>query len=200
MWPSSALENLQLGLAQAYLQLNSLFAALMARYRGESFENIEQLRLKLNTTMRHNEGLEEQAMYEKALGPKKPPRLAALTAHAERIIRSIDALDVATEGSIKNDLPAKIDPELRELSGGVVRCLSRISEDILAERFVQSTGTDLPRAMQSLDGKIAKLRETETLQDVPLPELIRMDAMCLALRSIASALVETQAAARAAVE
>jgi uncharacterized membrane protein YccC len=200
MWPSSALENLQFGLAEAYLQLNSLFAALMARYRGESFENIEQLRLKLNTTMRHNEGLEEQAMYEKALGPKKPPRLAALTAHAERIIRSIDALDVATEGSIKNDLPAKIDPELRELSGGVVRCLSRISEDILAERFVQSTGTDLPRAMQSLDGKIAKLRETETLQDVPLPELIRMDAMCLALRSIASALVETQAAARAAVE
>jgi uncharacterized membrane protein YccC len=193
MWPSSALENLRFGLAEAYLQLNSLFAALMARYRGEAVENIEQLRLKLNTTMRHNEDLEEQAMYEKTLGSKKPPILAALTAHAERIIRSIDALDVATEGSVKNELPAKIDPELGEVSAGIEQCLSRISEGILAKRFSQSRGTHLPGAMQSLDAKIAKLRDGKAFRDVPLQELIRLDAVCLALRSIATTLAETQA-------
>lgn len=200
MWPSSALENLRTGLAEAYLQLNSLFVALMARYRGHVFEDIEQLRLKLNTTMRHNEELEEQAMYEKSLGSKKPPILAALTVHAERIIRSIDALDVATEGSVKSELPAKIDPELGELSAGIEQCLSRISEGILDKRFSQSTETHLPRAMQSVDAKIAKLREAEAFQNVPLQELIRLDAVCLALRSIATALAETQGAARTAAQ
>jgi len=200
MWPSSALENLRMGLAEAYLQLNSLFVALMARYRGHVFEDIEPLRLKLNTTMRQNEELEEQAMYEKTLGSKKPPILAALTAHAERIIRSIDALDVATEGSVKNELPAKIDPELGELSAGIEQCLSGISEAALTKRLSESAGTDLPGAMQSLDAKIAKLREAEAFQDVPLQELIRLDAVCLALRSIATALEETQAAARTAAQ
>jgi uncharacterized membrane protein YgaE (UPF0421/DUF939 family) len=196
MWPSSALENLRTGLAEAYLQLNSLFAALMARYRDQAFQDIEQLRLKLNTTMRHNEDLEEQAMYERPLPPQKPKILAALTTHAERIVRSIDALDIATEGSAKSELSLKLDPELGEVSAGIEQCLNGISEAILANQLPESAGIDLPRAMQSLDTKIAKLREAAAFQDVPLQELIRMDAVCLALRSIATALAETQVTAR----
>jgi hypothetical protein len=47
--------------------------------------------------------------------------------------------------------------------------------------------------MQSLDAKIAKLRDGEAFRDVPLQELIRLDAVCLALRSITTTLAETQA-------
>jgi uncharacterized membrane protein YccC len=200
MWPSSALDNLRTGLAEAYLQLNSLFVAMMARYRGQVFEDIEQLRLKLNTTMRHNEDLEEQAMYEKPMRSHKPKILAALTSHAERIIRLIDALDVATEGALKNELPVKIDPELGEVSAGIEQCLSRLAEGILTKELPGSAGTDLPRAMRSLDAKIAKLRDAEAFRDVPLQDLIRMDAVCLALRSMATALAETQATARTATQ
>ena len=50
---------------------------------------------------------------------KKPKILDVLTAHAERIVRALDALDVATEGVIKGELPLKLDPELAELSAGV---------------------------------------------------------------------------------
>jgi uncharacterized membrane protein YccC len=200
MWPSSALDNLRTGLAEAYLQLNSLFAALLARYQGQGFEDIEQLRLKLNTTMRHNEDLQEQAMYEGPLRSEEPKILAVLTAHAERIIRSIDALDVATEGSAKNELPLKIDPELGQVSAAIEQCLSRISEAILTKQLPESAGTDLPRAMQSLDAKVAKLRNAEAFHDISLQELIRMDAVCLALRSIATTLAETQATARPATQ
>lgn len=195
MWPSSALENLRLGLAEAYLQLNTLFAALMARYRGLASEDAEALRSKLTVTMRHNEDLEEQATYERALRSKKPKILDVLTRHAERIVRALDALDVATEGSIKGELPLKLDPELAELSAGIEQCLTQISEGILSKQFSE-TEIKLPRTMKSLDSKIAKLRQDQSFRNVPLQELIQMDAVCLALRSLTEALEETQATAR----
>jgi hypothetical protein len=54
--------------------------------------------------------------------------------------------------------------------------------------------------MQSLDAQVAKLRDAEAFHDIPLEELIRMDAVCLALRSIATALAETQATAHSATQ
>ena len=55
---------------------------------------------------------------------------------------------------------------------------------------------NLPRTMKSLDDKIAELRKEQSFRDVPLQELIRMDAVCLALRSLIDALKETEATAR----
>jgi hypothetical protein len=77
--------------------------------------------------------------------------LAVLTAHAERIIRSIDALDVATEGSVKNELPLKIDPELGEVVAAIEQCLRRFEFELL-DHSEPNFGSDTDQTASGIGG------------------------------------------------
>lgn len=135
VWPSPALDDLRKGLAGVYSQLHSLCAALLQRYRGEPYPDIEALRTAIALAQRCNEDLHEQATYELVFGRKNPRVLAAMNEHAIRIVRKMDALDVATQQSPgpQDKLYAQLELELNALGAGIAECLTQIAEGLFEQ-------------------------------------------------------------------
>lgn len=198
VWPSSAMENLGTSLASSYSQLDFLFLALMHRYRGEAHQDIEGLRAAVNAAKRCNDDLQEQASYEVVFRSKNPKVLAAMAGHADRICRIMDAIDVATQRSPEGALRLRLEPEVTDLSVGVERCLKQISESLSSKRSVVSE-FDFQRTAQALDAKAAKLRKAPGLEQYPLADLLRLDAVCVALQGACAELAEAQTTMRGTI-
>lgn len=199
VWPSPALDDLRKGLAGVYSQLHSLCAALLQRYRGEPYPDIEALRTAIALAQRCNEDLHEQATYELVFGRKNPRVLAAMNEHAIRIVRKMDALDVATQQSPgpQDKLYAQLELELNALGAGIAECLTQIAEALSSKRFAGTT-LDLHWATQALEAEAAKLHADPVFAESPLQATLQLDALCLALQSLAAELAATQSTARGA--
>ena len=199
VWPSSALEDLRQGLATTYTQLNSLFVALLQRYRGEARQEIEQLRTAIAAALRNNDDLHEQATYEVAFRRKNPKTLVALAEHANRICRKMDALDLATQVSptTKNVLRLNLEPELSALGAGIAEGLNQIAQGLSSKQFPPSD-FDFQQATQALDTEAAKLHNNPDFARYPLQAVLQSDSLCLALQALACELAETLRTTRGA--
>jgi uncharacterized membrane protein YccC len=190
VWPASAQGKLRKELASCYLQLRSLFVALMQRYEGDSRTDVDQLRSELNAMQRSRQDLQDQVRYEKFFRSGIPPPLAKLIQYQERIARAIDALDVATKDSQGYQLALQMNPEMDELRAGIDSALVEISEKLSNERVVTEV-FDFEGALKALDAKAQKLRTDGVLTSRPLQEILSWGTVCLALKSLAG---EVQAA------
>lgn len=184
LWPSRAVQKLQRGLAGAYLQMNSLFQAIVLRYRGDLTTPIEQLRANLSALMRQNEDLESQGKYELVLrfGELKP--LFAIMEHADRFFRALEALDIAAEEGSQDKFYKLLDPELDELSVGVGVCLKRLPEGLSTGRF-SSPVHDFDRAIAALNAKAAAVRRTHASEKFDLQEILRLHTFILGIEHLA---------------
>jgi uncharacterized membrane protein YccC len=199
VWPAAALEDLRKGLAGMYSQMHSLCAGLVQRYRGEPHPDIEELRNAIAAAQRRNEDLHEQATYELVLGRKNPKVLAAMNEHAIRIVRKLDALDVATpqaSGS-QGKLDAPLELAINALGAVVAECLTQLAEGLSSKRFAEPA-LDLPGATEALEAEAAKLHANPAFAQSPLQRTLELDALCLALQSLAAELAATQSTARGA--
>ncbi|MGA7853555.1 MAG: FUSC family protein [Candidatus Acidiferrales bacterium] len=199
VWPAAALEDLRTSLAGTYSQLHSLCVGLLQRYRGEPHLDIEALRGAIAAAQRRNEDLHEQATYELVFGRKNPKVLAAMNEHAIRIVRKLDALDVATTQppEPQDKLRAQLELELNALGAVVTECLTQLAEGLSSKRFA-GTALDLQTATQALETEAAKLRANPVFAESPLQATLQLDALCLALQSLAGELAATQSTARGA--
>ncbi|MFY9804199.1 MAG: FUSC family protein [Candidatus Acidiferrales bacterium] len=193
--PTSALEDLRKSVAAAYLQLNSLFVALMRRFCGEPCDDVEKLHAALDATKRQIEDLQEQASYEVAFRFKNPQMLATIAAQAARIYRTLAALDLATSGPLGNELLLKMEPELGDLRARVESCLSGIAQALASENVAQPQ-VDIQPAAQAIQAKVAKLRNDPAYAEFPTRKIMGLDALCIALTNLSLQLADAQAMVR----
>lgn len=199
VWPAASLEDLRKGLAGMYSQLHSLCAALLQRYRDEPHPDIAELRTAIAHTQRSTEDLHEQASYELVFGRKNPKVLAALNEHAIRIVRKLDALDVATQQppGPQDRLKARLELEINALGAAVTECLTELAEGLASKRFAE-TAPDLGARARALEAKAAALHREPIFAESALQASLQLDAVCLALRSLAEEIAATQSTARGA--
>ena len=199
VWPAAALEDLRKGLAGMYSQMHSLCAGLLQRYRGEPHPDIEALRGAIAAAQRRNEDLHEQATYELVFGRKNPKVLAAMNEHAIRIVRKLDALDVATAQppEPQDKLNAPLELELNALGAVIAECIAQLAEGLSSKRFAEPA-PDLHGATQALEAEAAKLHANPAFAQFPLQATLELDALCLALQPLAAELAATQSTARGA--
>ncbi len=184
VWPARAREHLRRGVAEAFTCLGSLFQAVVRRYRGDVSAPLDELASEVDKTLRRNEGLREQAIYEPALGPTHQELLVLLMDHVHRILQAVSALELASRESAGDTYYLKFEPELSELVSRISAAFKRLAESVAAWRF-DADWSSLAGATSSLDEKAVAMRKTGAAASYGLDEVLRFYSFLLSLRNLA---------------
>jgi uncharacterized membrane protein YccC len=195
LWPSSALESLQKGLANAFLELNSLLLASLDKYQGKPGVSAEELHKKCKATRRRNDDLRAESHYELALGLGARKTLAELMEHEDRLRLGLEAVYIAADNPSRDDLYLKFEPEFSELCEGVSVGLQRIAQGLLRGNFTTAE-FDFGASLKTLDSKAEAVRQTRESEQFPLQEIVRFDSLYFGLETLARELAEAQICAR----
>ena len=184
VWPARAREHLRQGIVEALQGLNTLFQAVIRRCRGESATPIDELMSQVNRTLRRNEDLQKQTMYEPKLGAAQQELLTLLTGHVNRIFLGVEALELATRESAGDTYHLKFELELGQVVDGISQAFKKLAESVAAWRS-SSNWPDLARLVSALDEKAAAARKARAGADYDLNEVVRFHSFLLSLRNLA---------------
>ncbi len=184
IWPARARKNLHNGIANAVSNMNSLYRAIIGRYRGEANVPVAELRASVARILQNNENLQKQTMYEPRLGPERKELLMLLTDHVHRILHALDALGSTAHIKAGSTLNVKFEPELGDLIGRIDEALTRLGNEISAWSFTMP-GDELDLAIVSLEEKTAEVRKSRLMTGHEMEEILHYYSLFHALRHLA---------------
>jgi uncharacterized membrane protein YccC len=194
-WPASAAENLRMGVAAGFLQLDLYLAALLRRHRGENAEDAGELREKLAAQTTQNATFHTHGNFEPARWTGNWRTLAQLMEHQERLNSAADALDIASDQPSAGVIYAQLQPEFRSLYEGISEALRRMAEGIRT-RIFSGQEFDFSRAIEELAAKAEAARNASSLPQAPLDETLRSHTFYFGLETLARELAAAQITAR----
>jgi len=195
--PSRARLRLRDGLAQEYLQLGSLFEAVLEGFRGKPSDRLSQLWKDVDAVIEANGQLLEAARNEPTSGPASLESLSLLHQSGRELADSLRALELAVYGSDGDGYAAHLEPELGKLVNDIQRGFQYLAGCIHRWKFnVAPVGLSLEEDVAALEAKMAAIRPTGL--EFPQAEILRAYAVQLHLKQLArllkSARIETNEA------
>jgi uncharacterized membrane protein YccC len=185
--PQRARRHLRQGLAEEYLLLGQLLETVMNNYRASLHVDPGPLKGRAESTLRSNEALLKTVDNELATGGVSTEGLALLREAGENLHDAILALDLAVHESENDHFAARIEPELGDLAGALVRGFLDVGDSIRKWEFrAFPPGIDLASRLRALDARVAEIRPTGV--GFPIEEILRICAVQLHLKRIASEL------------
>ena len=185
--PQRARRQLRQGLAEEFLILGQLLETVMNNYRASLRVDPIPLKKRVESTLRTNEALLKSVDSELATGGVSTEGLTLLTDAGENLHDAILALDLAVNESESDCFAERIEPELGDLAGALVRDFLNVGDSISTWQFQASPpGIDLPGRLSALDARVAEVRHTGI--GFPIEEILRICAVQLHLKRIASEL------------
>ena len=185
--PQRARRQLRQGLAEEFLLLGQLLETVMNNYRASLHVDPMPLKKRVESTLRTNEALLKSVDNELASGGVSTEGLTLFTDASESLHDAILALDMAVNESESDCFAERIEPELGDLAGALVRDFLNVGDSISTWQFQASPpGIDLPGRLRALDGRVAEVRHTGI--GFPIEEILRICAVQLHLKRIASEL------------
>jgi uncharacterized membrane protein YccC len=192
--PQRARRQLRQGLAEKFLLLGQLLETVMNNYRASLHVDPMPLKKRVESTLRSNEALLKAVDNELATGGVSTEGLTLLAEAGESLHDAILALELAVHESEGDRFAARIEPELSDLAGALVRGFLDVGDSIRKWEFrAFPPGIDLPVRLRALDARVAEIRPTGI--GFPIEEILRICAVQLHLKRIASELqlLRTQA-------
>jgi uncharacterized membrane protein YccC len=185
--PQRARRHLQRGLAEEFLLLGQLLETVMSNYRTSLPVDPRPLKKRVESTLRSNEALLKAAGSELATGAASTEGLTLLMDVGENLHDAVLALALAVHDSERDRFAERIEPELGDLAGALVRGFLDFADSIREWRFRDfPPGIDLAVRMRALDTRVAEVRHTGA--GVPIDEILRICTVQLQLKRISSEL------------
>ncbi len=184
IWPSRARKNLHYGIADSVALLHSLYLAVASRYMDGIDNPVDKLRTQIAKTVKNNEILLKQTMYEPRLGPEHKELLMLLTEHVHSILHAVDALEQAVRQSAGETLNRKFDPELGELVSRIGEFMKRLADDVRSWEF-SPPGEELTQAVSALEARAAEVRSARLTAAHDLEEILHFYSFFHSLRNLA---------------
>lgn len=185
--PQRARKHLRQGLAEEFLLLGQLLETVMTNYRASLRTDPGPLKERVESTLRSNEALLKTVDSELATGGVSTEGLSLLTDAGEDLHDAILALDLAVHESESDRFAARIEPELGDLAGALVRGFLDVGDSIRKWEFrAFPPEIDLAVRLRALDARVAEIRPTGI--GFPIEEILRICAVQLHLKRIASEL------------
>lgn len=190
--PQRARQHLQQGLADEFLLLGQLLETVMNNYRTSIRMDPSSLEKRVESTHRSNEALLKAAGSELATGAASNEGLSLLMDVGENLRDAILALDLAVHESESDLFAVRIEPELSDLAGALVRGFLDFADSIRKWQFLAfPPEIDLAVRLRALDTRVAEVRHTGI--GFPVEEILRICAVQLHLKRIASELQRLRA-------
>jgi uncharacterized membrane protein YccC len=184
IWPTRARKNLLNGIVDAVSHINSLYLAIIGRYRGESDLPVEELRAQVAMILQKNENLQKQTLYEPRLGPERKELLMLLMEHVHRILHALDALESTAHVRAGSNFNQKYEPELGKLIRQIGEAMSRLGMEISAWRFTLPDEY-LDSAIVALEAKTLEVRKARLTAEHDMEEILHYYSLFHALRHLA---------------
>ena len=182
--PSRAKMRLRDGLAQEFLLLGAMFAALMEEFHGRPAANTANLSKDVSEAIAANAGLLDAARNEPSSGPMSTEALALLQQFGRELSDAMKALELAVKGSDGNGYSTQLEPELDNLAANIGKGFQYVAGCIHRWRFDEApTGWALEDDIAALEEKMATIRPSGL--EFPQAEILRAYAVQLHLKHLA---------------
>jgi len=193
--PSRAKVRLRDGLAQEFLLLGAMFAALMEELHGQTAANADRISKDLRDAIAANTILLDAARHEPSSGNMSTETLALLQQFGRDLADALKALELSVKGSAGGGYAAQLEPEMGKLSGDIGKGFQHVAGCIHRWRFDEAPqGWALEDDIAALEEKMAAVRPSGL--EFPQQEILRAYAVQLHLKQLARTLrrsrVETE--------
>ena len=183
LWPSGATGKLRKGIAAVLGSLEAMYQTVSRGYRTGATVAIEELRSRLEETLRGNQGLLRYAIYERVSAPQHHELLVLLMDHVDRIFDAVAALELATRGSAGDSYFQNFATELEQLETRISAAFEWLEASVAAWRFDREW-PDLAAAVGDLDEKAATSRKSGTSRSYELEEILRFYSFVLGSKNL----------------
>jgi uncharacterized membrane protein YccC len=183
LWPSGATGKLRKGIAAVLGSLEAMYQTVSRGYRTGTTVAIEELRSRLEDTLRGNQGLLRYAIYERVSAPQNHELLVLLMDHVDRIFDAVAALELATRGSAGDSYFQNFATELEQLETRISAAFEWLQTSVAAWRFDREW-PDLGAAVGDLDEKAATSRKSGTSRSYELEEILRFYSFLLGSKNL----------------
>jgi uncharacterized membrane protein YccC len=185
--PQRARRQLQQGLAEEFFLLGQLLENVICNYCTDRHQDPGPLKKRVESALRSNEALVKAAGSEYATGAASMEGLILLADVGENLHDAILALDLAVQDSEKDLFAGRIEPQLGDLAGALIRSFHDFADSIRKWRFQAfPPEIDLAVRLRALDARVAAVRHEGI--GFPIEEILRICAVQLQLKRISGEL------------
>jgi hypothetical protein len=160
-----------------------MYQAVSRSYRTRAAVQIEELRLRMDETLRRNQDLLQYAMYERMGAPQHHELLALLMDHVDRIFQAVVALEMATHDSAGDSYFRNFEPELEQLETRISMAFEWLAASVATWRFDREW-PDLAKGLANLDEKAAVSRKSGASRSYELEEILRFYSFLLGSKNL----------------
>ena len=186
VFPTRARTRLRDSLAQQYLLMGELFAAVMKGFRGAPDSNLDQLRADVKASVAANTQLLSAARNEPTSARESLEGLSLLHQFGLSLDDALNAIELSVRGSSNDSFAAHLEPELEKLCNDIHAGFQHVASCIHRWYFVQEpTKFRLEEDIAHLEMRLNELRPAGLGLDFPQTEILRAYALQLHLKHLA---------------
>jgi uncharacterized membrane protein YccC len=183
LWPSGARVILRKGIAEVLTNLEAMYQAVSRSYRTGAAVETDELRLRLDETLRRNQGLLQHSVYERMVSPEHHELLALLMDHVDRIFQAVVALEMSTRDSTVDSYFRNFEEELEQLETRISMAFEWLGASAIAWKRGREW-PDLAPVVAAVDEKAALLRKSGTSRSYELEEILRFYSFLLGSKNL----------------
>jgi len=187
LWPSRAREALRKGIGEALNAIEAMYLAVSRGYRTGAAPEIEKMRAAVDQIFLRNRNLLQHATFERVTVAEQHEFMALLMDHADRILESVVAVELATRGGETDTYVRNCQEELERLEARTSVAFEWLTTAVATWRFDREW-PGLSAVIGELDEKAAALRRAGTSRAYELEELLRFYGFVLSLKNLAKEL------------
>ncbi len=186
VFPSRARTRLRDSLAQQYLLMGELFAAVMQGFRGVPATNLDKLRADVAASVAANTQLLSAARNEPTSGRESLEGLSLLYQFGNSLEDALHAIELSVRGSDRDLFAAHLEPELEKLALDIHSGFQHVAGCIHKWDFRQEPPKfRLEDDIAHLEMRMAELRPAGLGLEFPQTEILRAYALQLHLKHLA---------------
>ena len=186
VFPSRARTRLRDSLAQQYLLMGELFAAVMQGFRGVPATNLDKLRADVAASVAANTQLLSAARNEPTSGRESLEGLSLLYQFGNSLEDALHAIELSVRGSDHDLFAAHLEPELEKLALDIHSGFQHVAGCIHKWDFRQEPPKfRLEDDIAHLEMRLAELRPAGLGLEFPQTEILRAYALQLHLKHLA---------------